>query len=661
MPSTKTRSRGVTREALPARAGRVALSGLFVLGMALPAMARAVPAAAQASTVSFSTAEVAPADSISYIVTTLDDRSEQWRLADTLLDRAGFGEAIDQALAQEMTDESGEALPLDAFLGGEVAIVLSQVALETLTAESVGAADMGMMMGDLGEATPEPDSTGPKAQGFAVVLDARAPSTAWAGIRESAQAGDNEELTYEGTTIFYTPPASDEEDGMAAAQVGDHILIATAPDDLHPLIDTADGRTPDITTLPEFTSAREALPAEFLTFGFATSLADAEIDLGPFGAATEGLITDTFSAMTLAADEPGFRLETVTLPRDGETLPAGPAPYDSSLVEAAPDDAIFFMSSPDLGATGVLDALGAVALGLAFGMGDPSMTDPSATPPAGTPEDTIAAQYEDAAALIGVNLQTDLFQQLVGEYGGWVSADAAGGNVSGLFASAVSDPAVVENTLMQLSFLIQGASGGESALTTRDVAGGQVYVVELGDEAGSTLEFGVVDDQLVIGSGDAVDRLGGTSSGSLAENAQYQAVMDTLPVEGSGSLYVDLVQLLPLLEATSEESGGFGLDGMGEITDASETCANYATQEEAQAAYDAGEPDTFDLDQDFDGEVCEDFFASADATAVEDNASGGNIEATLTDVDYSALTAFALVSHEEEGLPRTSSILYISE
>ena len=42
----------------------------------------------------------------------------------------------------------------------------------------------------------------------------------------------------------------------------------------------------------------------------------------------------------------------------------------------------------------------------------------------------------------------------------------------------------------------------------------------------------------------------------------------------------------------------------------SDSCANYASQEEAQAAYDAAEPNTFDLDQDFDGIVCEDFFAT---------------------------------------------------
>ena len=108
---------------------------------------------------------------------------------------------------------------------------------------------------------------------------------------------------------------------------------------------------------------------------------------------------------------------------------------------------------------------------------------------------------------------------------------------------------------MQLSFLIQGATGAETPLTTREVGGGQVYVIELGDEAGSTLEFGVVGDYLVIGKGDAVDRFVEVPANSLAENTQFQAVMDTLPVEYNGLTYIDLAQAIPLMEVAAEESG----------------------------------------------------------------------------------------------------------
>ena len=197
-------------------------------------------------------------------------------------------------------------------------------------------------------------------------------------------------------------------------------------------------------------------------------------------------------------------MESVTLAAEGETLPAAAANFESELLTKAPDDSLLFATAADLGATGVLDVLGATVIGLAMGMGDPSAT-PDADASA---EDYIAEQYEAAESLIGINLQTDLFQQLSGEYGVWLAGDAETEEVSGLFASGVEDPETVSNALMQLSFLIQGATGAESPLTTREVGGGQVYVIELGDEAGSTLEFGVVDDYLVIGKGDAVDRMG---------------------------------------------------------------------------------------------------------------------------------------------------------
>jgi hypothetical protein len=295
------------------------------------------------------------------------------------------------------------------------------------------------------------------------------------------------------------------------------------------------------------------------------------------------------------------------------------------------------------------------------------MGDPSAMPDADTSsEDYIAEQYEAAESLIGINLQTDLFQQLSGEYGGWLRANLETEDVSGVFASGVEDAETVSNALQQLSFLIQGASGAESPLTTREVGGGQVYVIDLGDEAGSTLEFGVVGDYLVVGKGDAVDRFGEEATGSLAENTQFQAVMDTLPVEYNGLTYIDLTQAIPLAQTASEESGDMGFGPTDQVLDASESCGNYETQEEAQAAYDAAESGTFDLDQDFDGQVCEDYFDSAGAAsdtaagtpAAQDGAASAD---ALADVDYSAIKAFAFVAYNDGDIQRSSSILYITE
>jgi Protein of unknown function (DUF3352) len=661
MPRTLPRSSGSAHRTGAAIAGRVALAVLFGLGVLVPSLGRVAPVAAQATSVSFSTAEVAPADSIAYLVMTLDDQSEQWRLADILLDRAGLGEALDEEIGSELRDETGDDLPLDAFLGGEVGIVVSPTALETLAEESMGAADLEAMLGRMETASSESEPAGVEAQGFALALEARAPDTAWTGIRDSVlDEEQHEELTYEGTEILYAPPATADDEGMATARAGDLVLIATTPDDLHPLIDTADGRTEAITSVPEFTAVRDELPTDFLMFAFTNSIDTSDADFGAFAMFADQFSTEAFTGMTIAADEPGFRVETVTMAAEGETLPAGADNFESELVTKAPEDSLLFMSGADLGATGALDVLGATVISLAMGMGGPTSTpDPDATA-----EDYIAEQYEAAESLIGINLQTDLFQQLSGEYGAWLAADPEAEDVSGLFASGVEDAETVSNALQQLSFLIQGASGTETPLTTREVGGGQVYVIELGDQAGSTLEFGVVADNLVFGKGDAVDRFGEAPEDSLADNAQFQAVMDTLPVEHNGLSYIDLAQAIPLTETAAQESEGLGLGPTEEITDASESCGNYETQEEAQAAYDAAESGTFDLDQDFDGEVCEDYFDTADAATEtdesEDEESAEPVDA-LADVDYSAIKAFATVSYADGDVQRSSSILYITE
>jgi hypothetical protein len=640
------------------RLTRLATTALFVAGSSVPLLTAAVPVAAQTASVTFSTAELAPADAFAYSVMTLDNESEQWLLSEELLRRAGFGEAIDQAISEELTDEDGNPLPLDAFMGGEIGIVVDDSTLDTAVEESLSSDELGMMTGDLD--TGDDASGGNDLQGIAAILDARAPDTAWTGISQSAIEENAEETDYNGTTIIFSEPEDDEDTGMAAARIGDHILLASTPEDLHPLIDTANGENENITTVPQFAAALDALPTEFMAFTFVNNGVASDVDLGPFESSLSGLVNDSFTGITLAADQPGFRFESVTVPGE-DALPPIPAAYDSTLEAVAPEDALVFFSAPDLGASGVLDALGAALIGIAFGTGDPSLTGGTPVPTA-DPEAAIAQQYEDAAGLLGVNLQTDLFQQFAGEYGAWFTADAALESGSGVFASEVSDADTVSNTLMQLSFLIQGAMGGETALETRAVGEGSVYTMDLGD--GMAFEFGVVGDMFVMGTSDAVERFAGTDTASLAGDTLYQDVMSTLPEETNSIFFIDLEQAIPLAETASESSEDLGLDtGMG-LEDASEACADYESAEAAQDAYDAGEPNTFDLDQDFDGEVCEDYFAETSVVAEieeEDGMATPGVEDTLANADYSAIHAFAVVGHEEDGLQRSSGILYIAE
>ena len=240
-----------------------------------------------------------------------------------------------------------------------------------------------------------------------------------------------------------------------------------------------------------------------------------------------------------------------------------------------------------------------------------------------------------------------MFQQLVGEYALWFSAGSDPSDISALLVSGVEDPGTVVNALSQLTLLIQGAAGGTASVTTRQIGGDQVSVIDTGDPTAPALEYGIVDDHFVFGVGTAVDDFADGPVDSLADDAQFQDVMATLPEDVNGMLYVDLARIIPLIqEAASSASAPTAVE---EIVDASPDCANYETQEEAQEAYDAGEEGTFDLDQDFDGEVCEDFFADED---------GGVGLADLPDeeaqpfvADLSAITAFALVAYDDHVEP----------
>jgi hypothetical protein len=349
-------------------------------------------------------------------------------------------------------------------------------------------------------------------------------------------------------------------------------------------------------------------------------------------------------------------METVTIGAEGAEIEPGADPFESELLSRTPADALFFLSASGLGETGALQNLGALGISLAFGQ-----FGSVATPAAGeTGEEFVDRQFEELAALLGFNLKTDLLDQLTGEYGAWVRANAETAAVEALLASGVGDAGVVVNALDQLGLLVQGAGGGATTVSTRTVDGSTVNVVETGP-GGPSVEYGVVGDRLLIGVGGGIDS-DAAGGESLADAALFRSVMAELPEERNGTIFVDLTQVIPLTEglAAATEEGAAGDEAA--IEDAAENCADYATQAEAQAAYDANDEGTFDLDQDFDGVVCEDFFGTAtgpddaaDADVAEDAADA------LAAVDLSGIEAFALAAHDEEGMRRSSSILYIAE
>src|SRR3954469_1764359 len=113
MPSAVGGKHLPPRATWAAAAGRLGVTTLVTVGLIAPTLSHAAPVAAQAATVTFSTADAAPANSVAYVVMTTDDKSEQCRLMTDLLVRIGVADAIDQEVSQELKDENGKPLPVD--------------------------------------------------------------------------------------------------------------------------------------------------------------------------------------------------------------------------------------------------------------------------------------------------------------------------------------------------------------------------------------------------------------------------------------------------------------------------------------------------------------------------------------------------------------------
>ena len=106
--------------------------------------------------------------------------------------------------------------------------------------------------------------------------------------------------------------------------------------------------------------------------------------------------------------------------------------------------------------------------------------------------------------------------------------------------------------------------------------------------------------------------------------------------------YVDLSAVLPMVVDLSTAFA------MTSVVDADPSCADYASQEEAQAAYDDDTFENYLLDLDWDGEACEDFFAPATPQA-NDAVETVNVQSA------------AVVTWAEDGRTGSSAILVIGE
>lgn len=575
-PTSNVPSRWGRRRRLTAAVPRLAATGALLASLSAALVA---PVAAQGDPDLPSTAAAVPEDALFYLSVELDLSADQWTQADDLLTRAGAPGALQQ-LRSSILDDTGLATPTageeaDPLFGGELGVVLTELPDVFTQAFEMAASGTPSVEGtpDLPDLANEPGPVfvlepGDADAAFDVVEDQLA--------RAAEDAGRSvEEITYGDVAI----QAVDSETGpdLAVAQLDDFIVAAFKPADLEPIIDTAAGDNPNLADLEAFADIRAELNPELLVFGFAAgdALRDA---FGPnfqqaiersaelneaFGIASpvpQQDLAEINLGVALWADDLGLRTDTVTVNESGEQLPVVIQSGESELDARMPANTLVFANAFDLGPSGVLSAGVGLQLALAINQGvlegtPVAMVGTTPTIDRLTPE-YVEEQFAQAADELGFDLRTDLLNQLVGEHAFSLALTPAllAGNVDegfdAVFASGLDDPTVVTDSAERVARLLE-RDAAQADVSTRQLGGDTVYVVTDPEAEGQgmpSLEFGVVEDQLLIGIGDGIDRYVEGPDEALADDERYRRVMATLPSEYQGSVYVNVGQIVGLFQ-----------------------------------------------------------------------------------------------------------------
>lgn len=603
--------------------------------------AAVVPSLAVAQDAGDSLAASVPASSLVYADINLDQESDQWITAGELVDRSGV-----LSLAEPGTEDEidGALDQLSSVLDGEAAFVLTtlptNVDVMSVSSDITGAAQ-----------DPAAAAQGEVPDGWAALFQPSDPQALYDQI-VSSSSGTPEETDYNGYTITLFPAEDETGTPQAVALVDDVVVVATSVESIQPVIDA---KTGDVDTLADdqtYSDIRDQLNAGTLASGYVGGenlLAAVEEDMPELLTGVQPAELAMINANTgfaFWADDPGFRLDTIATPGENGTIEARAA-IEGNVAENVEDVSLFYVGGTDLGADPNLNA--AALLFAQELVGVPAGSTPTASQ---DPEAYADEIFNQAESTLGFNLKTDLLDNLNGD---WGMAGSAGGLSSGqldisfVFASGSDDPETLQSVSDQISELIQ-SSPDSPELDSRDVNGSTLTTVDLSADSGLpiVLEYGVVDDQILIGVNDGIDTYLEGPSSPLSESDSFTQTMAELPDEYSNIAFVNAPEVVALyseymaLFSTSASSQG--------IVDADPACAEYDSQEEAQAAYDEDDVENFALDQDYDGDACEDFF------------NPSTPEATPADIAAEInVLGMATVSSQSEDGATTNSIIRIGD
>lgn len=621
---------------------------LAIMASFFASFAAITPVSAQS--IDTSLAETVPAQSVMFVEVDLDQSSDQWTQVYALLDRAGLSDLAEQQ-ADASPEEIGSMAESYALTGSAALALTSADALATTNVTEVTGQAMNV-------ATDPTDAVNAVPEGLVLVFQPDDPEALYTYFEQivSDEAGNAmatvETTDYKGVTISYWTSEDPNIAATATALVGDTVVVATRPSDIEPVVDTINGDVENLAANENFTQVAGAFTTDSLMFMYAdgTAIMDASMAADPtLDQAMMGIDPSSvgYAGANIYADESGFRMDSVSISTDGST----PTLLDPTMAASMPADSLFFLNGTDLAGSGFPELLGIffqMALSTSGADATVDLTTPVATP-------TVDEVYAELETQLGFNIKTDVLDHLTGEWAIAGNVDQIFSdtpNVDVVFVSEVDDETTVADTTDQISFIVQATIDRESAtIEDRDVNGTTVTTVTVPDAIAPgqplLIEWAVVDGELLLGVNNGIENYLNGNGEVLADTPLYQQTMDVLPHSDLlGMQFLNLERTIPMIEEAVT-----AMDSSMSVLDNDEACGDYATQEEAQAAYDEDEFGLWNLDLDYDGQACEDYFA--------ESASPAASPVSMSD-DLSILSVGS-VSYMDGDMYRSSSILLIGD
>ena len=628
------------------------LTGTVMARGALPANQAATPATGAGD---HPTADAAPADAAAYVALNLDPESDQFQTSADLSERAGLTDLVSLVIDFNDQDQDEAGALFDNVGATEIGVVIPALSADELDDVSSATTD------ELQDVQPTD---------VRLVLATTDPQSAFDYLTQQApslfgaEAGSSEQTDYAGVSVTSFSDGQSADSTVNLALADDLIIVAPTIEGVESSIDVVQGTTDAITTNPHFSDVTDELGDDAMLFSFSDSTALfsdptytdllAELGLDP---ATVGQ-SNVYAGMQVSADAsaPGFRVNTVSFPgTDGVATPAPAPSHSSDLTDRVPDSTMIYLGGNDLGR--MLGPIAAVAMAstATSELVDQATSDIPVT--VATPETATGSSTDDSTPVAGTDsaamaeMVRSILTLLNGEYVVAIDAPAATSlsdpnSLFVLFASGIDGGPMVDSLLGMVSDSLSG-EGNDVTVTSETIDGDTVYTATTGQgTAGLTFSYGVVDGQLLVGLGDSVQTYLTGVDASLASNDQFQQTFTALgrsPEDGA-VVYLDLATLLPLVQAGSDL-----LAGAGSFPDAAPSCAAYDSQSEAQAAYDDDPFENADLDQDIDGQACDDYFGSAATPAP-----------MLSDIDFSGVVAYGQVTYQGDGFTGSDGLFLVS-